>query len=316
MNKNIRSTISRIQKIVLLFSTLLIAQKSFSQKSKVQEGKIHHYLNFYSTHISSRNVDVWLPANYTSKKKYAVLYMHDGQMLFDSSITWNHQSWQADIAISNLLKDKKIRNTIIVAIWNIPATRYADYFPQKTIKHIPDTTLHRIQTEQFKAPPQADNYLRFIVKELKPFIDKTYSTHKDVNNTFIMGSSMGGLISLYALCEYPKVFGGAGCLSIHSPMAKADLIGENTDKEVSVHFRNYLMKHLPKANTKKIYIDYGDKTLDSFYQPYQLAMDKVLKKKGYKAPFWVTRFFPGEGHVETAWAKRLTIPMEFLLKKN
>jgi len=71
-----------------------------------------------------------------------------------------------------LLKDKKIRNTIIVAIWNIPATRYADYFPQKTIKHIPDTTLHRIQTEQFKAPPQADNYLRFIVKELKPFFKK------------------------------------------------------------------------------------------------------------------------------------------------
>ena len=78
---------------------------------------------------------------------------------------------------------------------NIPETRYADYFPQKALKNLPDSVVSG------NVSFNADNYLRFLVEEVKPFIDKEYSTNKSVKHTFVMGSSMGGLISLYALCE-------------------------------------------------------------------------------------------------------------------
>ena len=203
----------------------------------------------------------------------------------------------------------------MVGIWNVPAKRFADYFPQKIIDSIPEPSRATLLTKQIKELPNADNYLKFLVNELKPFIDHTFPTKNDVKSTFIMGSSMGGLISVYALCEYPNVFGGAACLSIHSPMLAPDLINENTDADVASKFRNYLSTNLPLSNTRKIYFDYGDQTLDAFYKPFQLAIDKVMQQNGFNTEFWQTRYFPGESHSETSWRKRLDIPVIFLLKK-
>ena len=128
-----------------------------------------------------------------------------------------------------------------------------------------------------------------------------------------MGSSMGGLISIYALCEYPEVFGGAACLSIHSPVAAPELIGGIKMTDAASKFREYLDKNLPKANTRKIYFDFGSKTLDSLYKPYQDQIDQIMKIKGYTSGYWITREFPGEDHSERAWHRRLDIPMMFLL---
>ena len=94
--------------------------------------------------------------------------------------------------------------------------------------------------------PSSDNYLKFIVEELKPFIDSTYSTLIDKENTFIAGSSMGGLISMYAVCEYPNVFGGAACLSTHWPGTFE--VENNPIPEI---FYNYLTNNLPKPNQNK-----------------------------------------------------------------
>ena len=110
----------------------------------------------------------------------------------------------------------------------------------------------------------SDNYLKFIVKELKPFVDKNFSVSSDKANTFIAGSSMGGLISLYAICEYPDVFEGAACLSTHWPgVFNAD------HNPIPKAFMDYLKKHLPDPKTHKIYFDYGDQTLDAMYGPFQ-----------------------------------------------
>ena len=155
-----------------------------------------------------------------------------------------------------------------------------------------------------------------MVNELKPFIDKNYPTKTDASNTFMIGSSMGGLISIYALCEYSEIFGGVACLSIHSPLASFELINQNTDKEVSSKFRNYLENNLPEANTKKIYFDYGNLTGDSIYEPYQKKIDEIMVEKGYNNSYWQTLFFEGESHTETSWAKRLNIPVSFLLKSK
>lgn len=301
--------------IALISFFISIHFSAITQPLVVSSGIIKRIENFPSKFVAARNVDVWLPDGYSSKKKYAVLYMHDGAASFDSSKTFNHQEWGVDETVSKLLKEGKIRDVIVVGIWNVPTYRFANYFPQKLIDSIDEPARTALLTKQIKVTPDADKYLKFIVTELKPFIDSAYSVKKDVKNTFIMGSSMGGLISAYALCEYPNVFGGAACLSIHTPLAAFELMNDNTDAATASKFRNYLWAHLPKANTRKIYYDYGNKDFDSSYQFYQTKVDKVMKQKGWLSKYWQTKFFPGAGHNEKSWAKRLEIPLLFLLKK-
>jgi predicted alpha/beta superfamily hydrolase len=156
--------------------------------------------------------------------------------------------------------------------------------------------------------PTSDRYLKFIVKELKPYIDRTYSVKTDRAHTFIAGSSMGGLISMYAICEYPAVFGGAACLSTH-------WVGTFTleNNPVPDAFITYLRKKLPDPKNHKIYFDCGDQTLDALYPEIQKQVDNVMKNKGFTESNWVTKYFPGEDHSEQAWSKRLHIPLAFLL---
>ena len=90
----------------------------------------------------------------------------------------------------------------------------------------------------------SDKYLSFLIKELKPYMDQNYRTKPDQKNTFIMGSSMGGMISAYAISEYPEIFGGAACLSTHWPL------GGNS---VTSWYEN----HWPSAGEHKIYFDRG-----------------------------------------------------------
>jgi enterochelin esterase-like enzyme len=157
--------------------------------------------------------------------------------------------------------------------------------------------------------------LKFLVEEVKPFIDSAYATYPDRNNTFVAGSSMGGLISLYAMCEYPTIFGGAACLSTHSPLIMKEKISDDIDRDVASKFRNYLAENLPDAQTHRLYMDYGNQTLDAFYPPFQTKIDAVLRAKGYSAKNWETLYFPGADHSERAWANRLSTPILFLLKK-
>jgi predicted alpha/beta superfamily hydrolase len=282
---------------------------------KASSGKIDKYENFQSKYVTERNVEVWLPDGYSPKNKYAVVYMHDGQMLFDASTSWNQQSWDVDDVAAKLIQEGKVQNFIVVGIWNGGKTRHADYFPQKPYESLTqeqrDFIIKQLQslgnTEVFK--PVSDNYLKFMVTELKPFIDKKYSVYTDRKHTFIAGSSMGGLISMYAICEYPKIFGGAACLSTHWP---GTFSLENNP--IPDAFVNYLKTNLPDPKTHKIYFDYGDQTLDAMYAPLQKKANDAMKSKGFSDKNWITKFFPGDDHSEKSWNRRLHFPLEFLLK--
>jgi enterochelin esterase-like enzyme len=310
--------------VLLLIVNTTVAQgtKLLDTVKKIQIptvalGSIKHYENFQSTFIAAHNVDVWLPEGYSTKNKYAVLYMHDGKSLFDTSITWNKQEWGVDETMTVLLKEKKIRNTIVVAIWNGDKKRHSEYFPQKPFesfsKPVQDSMylVKRNNGLMFAEKVNSDNYLKFLVKELKPFIDKTFSTLKDRDNTFIAGSSMGGLISMYAMCEYPQVFGGAACISTHWP----GLIPAKNNP-VPASFINYLEKNAAIPTTHKFYFDYGSISLDFFYKETQTKVDSLLASKGYSNTNYMSKEFLGEGHAEVYWKKRLAIPFEFLLGNN
>lgn len=289
----------------LLFNTVM------SQLPHVTSGSLKRLENFPSAYVASRNIDIWLPDHYDTAKKYSVLYMHDGQALFDSSIMWNHQAWYANEAATKLMKEGKVKEFIIVGIWNNGAFRFAEYFPQKALPFVPQKNREKLIREELSKKPIADQYLSFIVKELKPYIDAHFSVYPDKQHTFIAGSSMGGMISLYAVCEYPDVFEGAACLSIHWP---GSLIQYNDTIPAAV--MKYLSLALPSPNTHRLYFDYGSATIDAHYLPLQTMVNATMKTAGYTDKNFANRFFPGEEHSENAWRKRLEIPLYFLLKKN
>lgn len=307
-----------MHKLVIAFMysfTFLLQTHAQQTLPKVVSGRIERIENFQSKYVTARTVDIWLPEGYADTAKYAVLYMHDGQMLYDPEQSWNKQAWDVDDAAAALLAANKVRKFIIVGIWNSGQQRHPDYFPQKPFEQLTQTAKDTVVAQLQRAgrtaqvfQPQSDNYLKFIVQELKPFIDSKYAVHTNRENTFIAGSSMGGLISLYAICEYPNVFGGAACLSTHWP-------GTFTQEHNPVPdaFLHYVRQHLPDPKTHKIYFDCGDQTLDAWYPVIQKKVDALLQKKGYSSNNWMTRYFPGEDHSEKAWAKRVAIPLTLLL---
>lgn len=289
-----------------------------AQMPRVTYGTLVRFDSFPSRYVEKRHIDILLPAGYTRKKRYDVLYMHDGQMLYDSATSWNKQAWDVDDAVGRLVGGKQIREVIVVGIWNTGAGRHADYFPQKPFESLRQSLQDSLYGSTRSSGASvfqghrvhSDDYLKFLVTELKPYIDKQYATRADRAHTFIAGSSMGGLISMYAICEYPEVFGGAACLSTHWPG-----IFSMAGNPIPEAFFRYMAERLPDPATHKLYFDHGDKTLDAMYPPLQRKADSVLAMKGYGPGNLLSKSFPGTDHSEKAWRARLDEPLLFLLKR-
>ncbi|AXT54295.1 alpha/beta hydrolase [Aquimarina sp. AD1] len=308
-------------KIIAVFALLCIIsckQESFKEKTFISndiaslfpsetKGKVIIHENFKSEHVIPRNVEVFLPDGYdaNSKKKYNVLYMHDGQNVFNSKTSYTGIDWGVDEAVDSLIKISKIKNTIVVAPWNTVKKRFSEYMPKAPSEATSSAEVKAALKQNTGFDDlYSDQYLKFLVEELKPFIDKTYNVYTKMENTSIMGSSMGGLISLYAICKYPEVFSAAGCVSTHWPVP---VLGEAYIKT--------LPSTLPDPTTHKIYFDFGTETLDAQYEPYQKQVDQMMIDKGYtKGENWITKKFEGAAHDERSWNNRIHIPLEFLLQ--
>ena len=281
---------------------------------EVAVGRIERLPDFPSRHVAARHVDVWLPSDYDPAKRYAVLYMHDGQMLFDARTTWNRQAWDVHLAVDRLVRARRIPDTLVVGVWNNGPQRYAEYYPQKVLAMAPEDARREYIDKAQNGRPQADAYLRFVVEELKPAIDGRYATRSGPEGSFVMGSSMGGLISAYALCEYPLVFGGAAALSAHwigRPTAWG--LDKARNAALPLAALNYLDQRLPPAGGHRLYIDRGTDALDALYAPAMGMIDELLRDRGYTAADAMTRVFEGQGHNERDWAARLETPLLFLL---
>ncbi|MCA9923274.1 MAG: alpha/beta hydrolase [Anaerolineales bacterium] len=259
--------------------------------------------NFTSQHVPPRHIDIWLPPGYhaNGNGRFPTLYMHDGQNLFFPEYAYLGETWGISAAMTRLIAAKTIRSTIVIGIWNSGDTRWSEYMPERPLTTPKGRAILPTLREKMGDRATSDSYLRFLVTELKPFIDKTYRTLPERENTAVMGSSMGGLVSLYALCEYPHIFHAAGCLSTHWPAGDGIVL-------------NYLRKKLPPPGAHKLYFDYGTETLDTAYEPYQQQADAVLQAAGYvQGQDWITRRFDGAAHNEPSWRERVHIPLQFLL---
>jgi predicted alpha/beta superfamily hydrolase len=264
-------------------------------------GTVVRYADMPSAYVAKRNVDVWLPPSYGKDpaQRYPVLYMHDGQNLFDPATSYGGVDWAVDEVMTGLIEKGAVREAIVVGIWNTPKRR-EEYMPQRAVQG--NVHFNVPGAEDLKpADIISDRYLSFLVKELKPFIDASYRTRPGRADTFVMGSSMGGLISQYAMSQYPDVFGGAGCVSTHWPAGDGIVIDD-------------FAAHLPDPATHRYWFDYGTATLDATYEPYQKRVDEILRKAGYvEGQNWITRKFEGAEHSEKAWRLRVDQPLVFLL---
>jgi predicted alpha/beta superfamily hydrolase len=228
--------------------------------------------------------------------------MHDGQNLFNPG-DFNHGTvWGVDLVLEALMSAGESAGALVVAIWNT-ALRLREYMPSAPFEFMRDTPIWEHMLAQSDGPPLADAYLDFLTAELKPFIDTTFATQPGRETTFIMGSSMGGLVSLYALTRHPELFGAAGCLSTHWTIGGNGVV-------------DALAAALPPPGHHRLYFDHGTEGLDADYEPLQRRMDEYMRRAGYREGYdWQSLTFAGADHNEAAWHARLHLPLRFLLRK-
>ena len=293
---------------------LFLYSSLYSQKlndgdhfEKIEKSEIIEYKDFKSQYVDRRNIEVYLPPGYDSEpnEKYKVLYVQDGQNVFNPKTSYTGIDWGIDEILDSLIHKRTVKKTVVVAIWNNGKKRFSEYMP-KSPKGISETEQAKKGLKDFTGIDHllSDEYLNFIVKELKPFIDKNYNVSSKKEDTSIMGASMGGLISLYAICKYPDVFGSAICMSTHWPVP---ILGQS--------YIESLKTDLPDPKDHKIYFDFGTESLDAQYEPYQNQVDDIMKNAGYtEGKNWMTQKFEGASHNEESWNKRVHIPLEYMLQ--
>ena len=255
-------------------------------------GEVRIHDKFHSRFLpSDRTVLVWLPPGYAEhpRQRYPVLYLHDGQNLFDAATSFIGQEWRADETARSLIDAGKIEPILLVGIYNTGVERINEYTPT------PDP-------KGRYGGGKADLYGRLIVEELKPFIDRTYRTKRGAKDTGLGGSSLGGLVSLYLGLKYPKVFGK---LAVLSPAAWWDdgMIVREVDR-------------LPKKPPLKVWLDIGAAEGEETVKMTRRLRDALLHKgwKPGKDLSYVEA--PGAQHNEAAWAGRLGDILLFLFPKR
>ncbi len=230
--------------------------------------------------LDARDVLVWLPPEYEKdqNRSYPVLYVHDGQNIFDPSTSTLNRDWQIDEIADSLIKNNIIEPIIIVGIYCNPPNR----------------------RDEYSNYPLGELYQDFLIKQLKPKIDSLYRTKKDRANTAVLGSSMGGLISFIMVWEHSNIFSKAACFSPAFKFDKFDYVPE-------------VEQYKGKKKDIELYIDNGTVDLEAYLQPGIDNMMKALKNKDYTFNWYLAE---GAEHNEMAWSERVYKPLiQFFGKK-
>jgi len=281
---------ARVASVVIL----IFAGTIFAQQPHTLTGDIRFHKSFHSKILNNdRDVVIYLPPGYESNKnkRYPILYLHDGQNLFDGATSFiPGREWRVDETAQTLITAGRIEPLIVVGIYNAGKARIDEYTPAAD--------------EKYKMGGKADLYGRMLVEELKPFIDATYRTRKDAGHTGLGGSSLGGIVSMYLALKYPDVFGRVAVVSPSVWFANKQI----------VHYAEGL-KRKPKI---RIWLDMGTKEGSTAKDAQAAVVDarlleETLRKKGWKTGKDLS-YFEAEGaeHNETAWAARVGPLLEFL----
>lgn len=249
---------------------------------------------FHSQHLEhDRDVIVYLPPGYEdTDARYPVVYLHDGQNLFDPATAFGGQHWRAGETTTALIESGSIPPPILVGIANTGVNRIEEYTPTH---------------DRRRGGGEADPYGRFIVEELKPVVDARYRTLPDRAHTSIGGSSLGGLVSLYLALKHPDVFGKA---AVMSPSVWWD--------------RRAILRDVRRAaaltDRPKVWVDMGTAESRGAGSARRVLEDARLLKAGLLKSGWVEgetlhyEEVEGAGHSEHAWGERFGRVLEWLLR--
>lgn len=246
---------------------------------------LNYHRKFHSSILGyERDLIVWLPPNYEKESRTAgrfpVVYAHDGQNLFDPATAFAGVAWRLDEAAATLIRAEKIAPVIIVGIANTMA-RQEEYSPKR-----------------------GRQYAAFLVNEVKPFIDKNYRTMPDRQHTAILGSSLGGLISLYIAWWHPEVFSMAGCLS-------GTWMWDNA---ASIRMVESDPRPAPQI---KIYLDHGSEGAEGNQAWVYRSMRDALMRRGFQLGKNLAYYFGiNDEHNEATWGRRVPKALLFLFGKN
>ncbi len=249
-----------------------------------------------------RRVTVWLPPGYDEHpdERYPVVYFHDGNNVFDAATSFAGVEWQADETADRLIRAGRLRPAILVAIDNSPQ-RVAEY---------------TAWPEAPRGGGRADEYLEFLVRTVKPLIDRTYRTRPGRADTATVGSSLGGLVALYAAYRHPDVFGAAAALSPSLHWADGALIRHVQSHPLSVPTRLWFDVDAPAGTTTGASRPAADTDTDRVTVHVRRARElaEVLASSGaVRDRDFVCEELPGGEHHERAWAARLDRVLIFLL---
>lgn len=275
---------------------------------------------FPSRHAAPRRVDIWLPPGAGlradgAQGRHSLLVMQDGQNLLEARTAFGGQAWDMhDAALRAAVSPDQA--PVIVGVWNTPARR-REYLPTDMERALPRDLRDRIAAAN-GGPPLSDGYLAFLAEELVPWARATLPVSRRRAETLVMGSSMGGLISLAALCRYPQLFGGAGCLSIHWPLltdAAAYERGDlQTGRVLAALDRFMADTMLRPGGGHRLFLDRGTEGRDTLYPPYQAAMDRRLAALGWTEQIGLRSLvIEGSGHNEASWRTRVDAALAWLL---
>ena len=263
------------------------------------EGRLVYWLDVESEHLGpTRHVEIWLPPGYDEgEDAYPVIYMHDGQNLFDPRIANTGVDWGVDEAIVRGMEAGTIRPAIVVGVWT-----------------------GQLRGRELSPWDLGSDYGRFLIDEIMPRVNAEFRTLTGPENTMTMGSSMGGLISLHLVRTRPDVFGACGCLSTHFPFSITNhhqMRGESPPEGVDPD-RPLILDDIDAGaripDGVRMWFDYGTETLDSIYEPSHMAVrDWLLAQDLVEGEDFVMRRYDGAAHNEASWRARLDDPVTFLL---
>lgn len=281
------------------------------EKHKVLTGDFRQLKDFPSKYVKPRNISIWLPPGYEGgTEHYPVIYTADGPNMFEDTYSYGGE-WGLDEIMQERVKAGTINPAIIVGIWQTDK-RWNEYVPQKVIEDLPADIQKIIADDPNGGKILSDDYVRFVVEEVKPYIDAHFRTLPDRDHTYHLGSSMGGLISLYMAAEHPEVFGGAACVSTHWPLAAPE--GPVAPAAMAAMTKYLTTQGKLDPAHQKLWFDHGDQTLDANYGPYQKQADKLFEEMGFvPGQNYETHVYPGMAHNEIAWHARSPEILEFLL---
>jgi len=257
-------------------------------------GDVRRIEGFHSRVLGNdRRVWVYLPPDYEkSRERYPVLYMADGQNLFDGMTSFlPNQEWRCDETAESLIRAKLIPPIIIVGVDNAGAERADEYLPTRA----------KLPKSDQEIGGRAADYARMLLTELKPQIDTTYRTKPGRESTAVGGSSLGGLLSLYL------------------GLTHSDAISKVLAVSPSLWWDNRLMlrqiEALPGKLPLQIWLDSGTEESDNEVADVQAA-EESLKAKGWREGKDVTFFVDyGANHNEEAWARRFPAMLLYLYRK-